>query len=179
MELLTSISLTPLEIYAEFSTIVKWSTFLSSKKPPFEKTQSPNDNTEISCRENYALEIYGIFYQNHGLTPFEICPIFNYSKMTFLSSKRPPIEKTTSWKDNTKVSCTENKARGIFRIFKQNHGLTPLKKIWKIFDYSKMTFLSSKNSFWENNINKRQNQCLFYRKEGSKKYLEFLTIIMG
>ena len=72
---------------------------LSSKKPPFEKTKSPNDNTEISCRENYALEIYGIFYQNHGLTPFQICPIFNYRKMTFLSSKRPPIEKTTSWKD--------------------------------------------------------------------------------
>ena len=47
--------------------------------------------------------------------------------MTFLSSKKPPIDKTTSWHDNTKVSCTENKARGIFEMFKQNHGLTPLK----------------------------------------------------
>ena len=69
--------------------------------------------------------------------------------MSFLSSKKPPIEKTTLWNDNTKISCTENKARGIFGIFKQNRGLTPLKKIWKIFDYRKMTFLSSKKHPFE------------------------------
>ena len=112
----------PLWKYAQFLTIVKFS--LSSKKPPIAKTTSWKDNTKVSCTENWALEIFGIFDKNHGLTPLEICPIFNYSKMTFLSSKKPPIEKTTSWKDNTKVSCTENKARGIFGIFKQNHGLT-------------------------------------------------------
>ena len=162
-----------MEIYAEFSTIVKWSTFLSSKKPPFEKTKSPNDNTEISCRENYALEIYGIFYQNHGLTPFEICPIFNYSKMTFLSSKRPPIEKTTSWKDNTKVSCTENKARGIFRIFKQNHGLTRWKKYEKFSTIAKWHFYRRKTPFEKITSPKDKTNVSFTEKKAQKSIWNF------
>ena len=130
--------------YANFSTIVKWHFYR------------------------------GIFDPNHGLTPLEICPIFNYSKMTFLSFKKPPIEKTTLWNDNTKISCTENNARGIFGTFKQNHGLTPLKKMWKIFDYSKMTFLSSKKHPFEKITSPNDKTKVFFLQKSNtdtlKKY---------
>ena len=54
--------------------------------------------------------------------------------MTFLSCKKPPIEKTTLRNDNTKISCTENNARGIFGIFKQNHAwFNPFEKNMKNF----------------------------------------------
>ena len=88
--------------------------------------------------------------------------------MTFSSSKKPPIfEKTTLWNENTKISCTENNARGIFGIFKQNHGLTPSKKIWNIFDYiyGKMTFLSSKRHLFEKITSPNdKTKVFFYRK---------------
>ena len=64
--------------------------------------------------------------------------------MTFLFSKKPPFEQTTSSNHKTKVSFSEKKARKIFRIFYKNHGLTPLK-IWKFFDNSKMSFLLLKS----------------------------------
>ena len=71
-------------------------TFLSSIKTPFEKTTSSNDKTQISFTEKYARMIVGIFDQNHGLTPLEKCKFFSNGKMTFLWSKKPPFEKTTS-----------------------------------------------------------------------------------
>ena len=42
-------------------------TFLSAKKPPFEKTTSLNDKTKGFLLQ--AKEIIGIFDQNNGLTP--------------------------------------------------------------------------------------------------------------
>ena len=41
--------------------------------------------------------------------------------MTFLSFKKPPVEKRTSSNDKTKVSFTEKQARKIFGIFDLNH----------------------------------------------------------
>ena len=55
--------------------------------------------------------------------------------MTFLSPKKPSLEKTTLSNEKTKASFTDKKAQKIFGIFDLNHGLTPLK-ICKFFDYS-------------------------------------------
>ena len=54
-----------------------------------------------------GLKIFGTFDQYHGLTRFKICQYFDYSKMWFLWTKKPPVEKTTSTNDKTNVSCTE------------------------------------------------------------------------
>ena len=53
--------------------------------------------------------IFGFSDQNEALTPFKICKFFDYKKMSFLWSKKPPFEKTTSSNDKTKVSFTEKK----------------------------------------------------------------------
>ena len=94
--------------------------------------------------------------------------------MSLLSSKKPAIEKITLWNDNTKISCTENNARGIFGIFKQNNGLTSLKRIWKIFDYSKMTFLSSKKYPFEKITSPNDKTKVFFLQKSNtdtlKKY---------
>ena len=52
-----------------------------SKKPPFGKTTSSDDKKEVSNTEQQAGKTFGIFYQNHGLTPLEKCKFFDYSKM--------------------------------------------------------------------------------------------------
>ena len=54
--------------------------------------------------------IFGFSDQNEALTPFKICKFFDYKKMSFLWSKKPPIEKKTSSNDKTKVTRRENKS---------------------------------------------------------------------
>ena len=54
---------------------------MSCKKPPFGKTISSDDKNEISNTETQAGKTFGIFDQNHGLTPLEKCKFFDYSKM--------------------------------------------------------------------------------------------------
>ena len=39
--------------------------------------------------------IFGTYDQNHGLTRFKIFKFFDYSKMSFLWTKKPPFDKTT------------------------------------------------------------------------------------
>ena len=51
--------------------------------------------------------------------------------MSFLRSKKPPFEKTTSSNDKTKVSCTEKQARKIFGTADQNHVDYIIKKACK------------------------------------------------
>ena len=114
--------------------------FLWTKKPPFEKTTWLNDRTKVSCTEKYARKIFGTSDESHGLTRFKIWKFFNYSKMSFLWTKKPLFNKTTWSNDKSKVSCTDKYARKIFRTYDQNHGLTRFK-ICKIFNYSKMSFL--------------------------------------
>ena len=82
-------------------------TFLSSRKPPFEKTKSSNDKSEVSFTEKLTRSIFGIFYQNHGLTPLEKFKFFDYCKVTFLSSKKLSLGKATSSDDETEDSFTE------------------------------------------------------------------------
>ena len=83
--------------------------FLWSKKPPFEETTSSNDKTKVTLREKKTLKIFGTFDQNHELSPFKICKFFDYKKMSFLWSKKPPFEETTSSNDKTKVTLREKK----------------------------------------------------------------------
>ena len=44
--------------------------------------------------------------------------------MSFLWTKKPPFDETTSSNDKPKVSCTEKWARKIFGSDDHNHGLT-------------------------------------------------------
>ena len=81
--------------------------FLWTKKPPFDKTKWSNDKTKVSCTEKKARKIFGTDEENHGLTRCKICKFFDYSKMLFLWTKKPPFDKTTWSNDKTKVSCIE------------------------------------------------------------------------
>ena len=117
--------------------------FIWTKKPPFEKKTWSNDKTKFSCTEKKARKKLRTFDENHGLTRFKICKFFDYSKMSFLWTKRPPFDKTTWSNDKTKVSCTEKQARKIFRTSDENHGLTRFK-ICKFLDYCKLSFLWTK-----------------------------------
>ena len=69
--------------------------FLWTKKPPVEKTTSTNDKTNVSFTEKQARKIFGTSDQNDALTRYKICKFFNYSKMSFLWTKKPPFDKTT------------------------------------------------------------------------------------
>ena len=69
--------------------------FLWTKKPPFDKATLINDKTYVSFIEKKAQKMCGTSDQNHGLTRFKICQFFDYSKMSFLWTKRPLFDKTT------------------------------------------------------------------------------------
>ena len=45
--------------------------------------------------EKQARKIFGTDDKNHRIIRFKICKFFNYSKMSFLWTKKPPFEKTT------------------------------------------------------------------------------------
>ena len=64
-------------------------TFLSSKKTHFEKTTSSDEKPRSLLQKKEARKKFGIFNQNHLLTPLEKCKFFDYSNMTFMSSKKP------------------------------------------------------------------------------------------
>ena len=53
--------------------------------------------------------IFGFSDQNEALTPFKICKFFDYKKMSFLWSMKPPFAKKTSSNDKTKVTPREKK----------------------------------------------------------------------
>ena len=114
-----------------------------SKKPPFGKTTSSDDEKEVSIIPKSRLERHWeFFYQNHGLTPWEKCKFFDYSKMTFMWSKKPPFGKTTSSDDEKEVSIIpKSRLERHWEFVYQNHGLTPLEKC-KFFDYSKRKVLA-------------------------------------
>ena len=63
--------------------------------------------------------------------------------MSFLWTKKPPFDKTTSTNDKTKVSFTEKWPRKIFGTDDQNHGLTRFK-ICQFFDCNNISFLWTK-----------------------------------
>ena len=81
--------------------------FLCTIKLPFLKTTGSNDKTKVSWTEKWAQKILGTDDQNHGLTRLKICKFFDYSKMSFLWTKKPPFDKTTWSNDKTKEPCTE------------------------------------------------------------------------
>ena len=69
--------------------------FLWTKNPPFDKTTWSNDKTKVSWTERYSRKIFGTDDKNHGLNRFKICKFFDYRKMSFLWTKKPPFDKTT------------------------------------------------------------------------------------
>ena len=153
--------------------------FLWTKKPPFDKRTWSNDKTNVSWTEKWAPKIFGTDDQNHGLTPFKICKFFDYSKMSFLWTKKPPFVKTTWSKDKTKVSCTEKEAGKIFGTYDQNNGLSRYK-ICKYFNYSKISISWAKQphfhkTTWSNDINKVSCRD---QKSGPERYLKLLTRII-
>ena len=82
--------------------------FFWTKKPSFDKTTWSNDKTKVSCTQKYVRKILAIDDENHGLTHFKICKFHDYSKMSFLWTKKPPFDKRTWSNDKkSKVSCTE------------------------------------------------------------------------
>ena len=54
----------------------------------------------LLLKNSTLAEISGMLDRSYGLTSWEKCKFFDYHKMTFLSSKNPPFEKTTSSNDN-------------------------------------------------------------------------------
>ena len=153
--------------------------FFWTKKPPFDKRTWSNDKTNVSWKEKWAPKIFGTDDQNHGLTRFKICKYFDYSKRSFLWTKKPSFDKLTWSKDKTKVSCTEKEARKIFGAYDQNHGLSRYK-ICKYFTYSKMSILWTKQSpfhqtTWSNDKNKVSCRD---QKSGPERYLKLLTRII-
>ena len=109
---------------------------------------------------------------------FKICKIFNYSKMSFLWTKKPPFDKTTSSNDKTKVSCTERQARKIFETDDENHGLT-LFKICKFLDYSKMSIYGLKTLLLTKQHDQTTKPRSLVQKSRLERYLELMTRIMG
>ena len=69
--------------------------FSWTKMPSFEKRTLSSDKTKVSCTKKYARKIFGTFEENHGLTRFKICKFLDYSKMSFLWTKKPSFDKTT------------------------------------------------------------------------------------
>ena len=108
---------------------------LWTKRPPFHKKTWSNDKNKVFWTEKWARKIFETSDENHCLTRYKICKFFDYSKMSFLWTKKPPFDKTTWSNGKTKVSCTEKEARKIFETYDQNHGLTRYK-ICKYFNYS-------------------------------------------
>ena len=51
--------------------------------------------------------MFGTSDQNQEITPFKVCRYLEYSKMSFLWSKKAPFEKKTSSNDKTNVSLAE------------------------------------------------------------------------
>ena len=95
--------------------------FLRTKTPPFDKKTRSNDKTKVSCTEKEAQKIFGTFDENHGWTRFKICKFFDYSKMSFLRTKKPPFDKTTCSTDNTNFSCTEKyRSKDIWNFWRES-----------------------------------------------------------
>ena len=152
--------------------------FLWTKKPLFDKTTWSNDKTKVSCTEKCARKIFGTYDQYHGLTRFKICQYFDYSKMSFLWTRKPPFDKTTWSNDKTKVSCTEKWAWKICGTSDQNHGLTRLT-ICKFFAIVKCRFYGLKSLLLTKKHDQTTKPRPLVQKRRHEWYLELLTKIMG
>ena len=130
--------------------------------------------------EKWARKIFETADENNGLTRFKICKCFDYSKMSFLCTKKPPFYKTTWSNHKTKVSCREKWARKIFGTGDQNHGLTRFKTC-KFFHYSKMSLLWTKKPPFDKTTWSNYKTKVFCtdQKSGPERYLKLLTRIMG
>ena len=76
--------------------------FCQSKKPSFKTRTSSNYKTKVSFTEKKARK-----YLEFLTRIIQIRNFFGYRKMTFLLSKKPPFEKTTSSNHKGKASITE------------------------------------------------------------------------
>ena len=118
------------------------------------------------------------FWPESWVNPFKNMQSFRYSKMSFLWTKKPPFDKTTSTNDKAKVSFTEKWPRKILGTDDQNHGLTRFK-ICQFFDYSNMSFIWTKSLLLTKQHDQTTNPRSLVQKSGLERYLELLTRILG
>ena len=103
----------------------------------------------------------------------QIRKFFSYRKMTFLLSKSLLLRKRHHLTTKPRSLLQKRRLERCLEFSYRNHKLTPWE-LCKFFNNTKMTFLSAKKPpFWENNIIKRQNHGLFYRKESWKDISNF------
>ena len=152
--------------------------FLQYKKLFYTKTTSLNDKINVFSTEKQARKIFGTSYQNHGLTPFQICKFFDHSEMSFVWPKKVPSEKTTSSNDNPKVSCREKQATKIFGIFHLKNVLTSSKYA----DFStaeKCHFYDFESLLLRKQHHETTKPMSLLQKRRLERYLELLTRNMG
>ena len=118
------------------------------------------------------------FWPESWVNAFKNMQSFRYSKMSFLWTRKPPFDKTTSTKDKTKVSCTEKWARKIFGTDDQNHGLTRFK-ISNFPTIVKCRFYGLKSLLLTKQHDQTTKPRSLVQKSGLERYLELLTRILG
>ena len=89
------------------------------------QTRKPRSLLQKSSLERYLKLLTRI-----GLTSLKICKFFDYSEMKFLSSKKPPFEKTTSSNDKSKDFFTEKLSR--LEIYLKYFTRITSKQVWKL-----------------------------------------------
>ena len=101
------------------------------------------------------------FDQNHGLTPLESIPFFDYIKHIYLLCRTPSFLSKTSPNMISGPFLNKNTIKKV-QIFDQNHGFTPLENI-QFFDCMKYIFYS-------------QSMLLFYLKHPQMSLLGLFSI---
>ena len=84
----------PVLKYANFSTIVKCR-FYGLKNLLLTKQHDQTTIPIFLVQKSIARKIFGTSDENRGLTRFKICQFFDYIKMSFIWTKKPPFDKTT------------------------------------------------------------------------------------
>ena len=74
--------------------------YFSYLTPFFPFFPSAEPGPRLPLNNSTLPETSGMPDRSHGLTSLEKCKFFDDNKMTFLSSKTPPFEKTTSSNEN-------------------------------------------------------------------------------
>ena len=130
--------------------------------------------------EKWARKIFETSDENHGLTRFKICKFFDYSKMSFLWTKKPPCDKTTWSNDKTKVFCTDQISvlERDLKLLSRNKGL-PVLKYANFSTIVKGRFYGRKSLLLTKQHDQRTKPKSLEQKSRPARYLELMTRIMG
>ena len=120
------------------------------------------------------MEKWPIFEQNHGLTPLEKCQFFDFLNFLFLLPRNAFFNSRISWNTfSWPILSKKNKLKK-WRIFEQNHGLTPLEKC-QYSTFSTSCFYCLEMRFFVVEYHKTHFPCLYSPKKKGKR-ANFLTI---